>query len=188
MDIVLVNSTFSHNVLFAEFQLHPSCEEHYKIERVEFYHYVKNSVASRDSYIWQSCSDETQQPNINNHSYIVNVADGENKALIKVKARLNIISDTIIDCSCGVKSDDNGYYVERYFIDLTDLQERLLTQLDFGDDCILPNSYISELLKLFTLDVNVQNCSCDIEDIYKKFILNKKSHTISNNYKCGCNG
>lgn len=184
MDIVLVNSTFSHNVLFAEFQLHPACEGHYEIESVEFFHYVTDPTET-DSYIWQSCANETQQPNINNHSYIVNVANGENKALIK--ARLNITSDSVIDCSCA-KSDDNGYYVEKYFIDLTDLQERLLTQLDFGDDCILPNSYISELLKLFTLDVNVQNCSCDIVDIYKKFILNKKSHTVSNNHKCGCNG
>ena len=185
MDIVLVNSVFSHNVLFAEFQLHPACEGHYEIERVEFFHYVADPT-EENSYIWQSCANETQQPNINNHSYIVNITDGENKAL--VKARINITSDSLIDCSCNIKSDDNGYYVEKYFVDLTDLQDRLLTQIDFGDDCILPNSYISELLKLFTLDVSVQNCSCDIEDIYKKFVLNKRSNTVSKNHNCGCNG
>lgn len=182
MNIVLVNSVFSHNVLFAEFKLHPSCEDHYNITSVDFYHYKKVN----DEYDWYTCNNQTSQPNSANHSYIVNITDGDNKAL--VKARINITSDSLIDCSCNIKSDDNGYYVEKYFVDLTDLQDRLLTQIDFGDDCILPNSYISELLKLFTLDVSVQNCSCDIEDIYKKFVLNKRSNTVSKNHNCGCNG
>lgn len=180
MDIILVNSVFSHNVLFAEFKLHPSCEERYEITSVDFFQYEKVG----DDFIWSPMTSETSQPNINNHSYIINVTRGDNKALIK--ARINITTDSLIDCSCNIKSDNNGYYVEKYFIDLTDLQDRLLSQLNFGDDCILPNAYISELLKLFTLDVTVQNCSCDIEDVYKKFIFGKKSQTVT--YNCGCNG
>lgn len=179
--------TFNRGLLQIQFTLDDVyIESGCVINEVIFYNYDVNAADYEEIDSTQIISDNT------NNIYEVYVANPSNDTtnhLVKIQVILSPASNVTTPCCATI--DENGNWVmTEYCVDLHAMEERILNDFNFScpDTCDISCTTINPLLKLFAVQVAVDNDDAQLENIFTKLASTSRKTFVSTHTPCGCHG